>query len=156
MKYWGRRVVGISGSLIWSKTLMELIRNLYGEFRWIPKSLVRRIHSPHLHVGTISFKVCSDAKESGVRKATGSYRTYWVLGKTAALVPEFAVEDLPSAELQPTVGSCVCSEGLVLGQNTLMMTMCSNYYALRIAVYSFINICLFFVGLLFLFTSFIY
>ena len=39
---------------------------------------------------------CSDAKESGVRKVMGSYRTYSISGKTAALVPEFAVEDLPS------------------------------------------------------------
>ena len=31
----------------------------------------------------------------------GSYRTYSVPGKTAALIPEFAVEDLPLAELQP-------------------------------------------------------
>ena len=36
-----------------------------------------------------------------MRKATGSYRTYSVLGKTAALFPEFAVKDLPSAELKP-------------------------------------------------------
>ena len=52
-----------------------------------------------------SFKVCSDAKESGVRKATGSYRTYSSLVKLqprflslqwkTALVPEFAVKDLP-------------------------------------------------------------
>ena len=35
-----------------------------------------------------------------MRKATGNYRTYSILGKTAALVSEFAVEDLPSAELQ--------------------------------------------------------
>ena len=49
-----------------------------------------------------SFKVCSDAKErEWVRKATVSYRNYSVPGKTAALVPEFAVEDLPSAELHP-------------------------------------------------------
>ena len=34
-------------------------------------------------------------------KATGSYRTYSIPGKTAALVPEFAVVHLPSAELQP-------------------------------------------------------
>ena len=34
-------------------------------------------------------------------KGTGSYRTYSSPGKTAPLVPEFAVEDLPSAELQP-------------------------------------------------------
>ena len=29
----GRRVIGISGSLVWSKTLMELIFNPCGEFR---------------------------------------------------------------------------------------------------------------------------
>ena len=45
-----------------------------------------------------SFKVCLDAKENGVRKDTGSYRTYLIPGKTAALVRTFAVEDLPSAE----------------------------------------------------------
>ena len=48
-----------------------------------------------------SNQICLDAKESGVRKATGSYHTYSIRGKTVALVPEFAVEDLPSAELQP-------------------------------------------------------
>ena len=49
-----------------------------------------------------SSKVCTDAKERvGVHKATGSYRTYSLPGKTSALVPEFAVEYLPSAELQP-------------------------------------------------------
>ena len=47
------------------------------------------------------FKVWSDAKERGVGKATGSYRTYSVPGKTAVWVSELAVEDLPSAELQP-------------------------------------------------------
>ena len=36
-----------------------------------------------------------------MRKAMGNYRTYLIPGKTAVLVPEFAVEDLPSAELQP-------------------------------------------------------
>ena len=35
-----------------------------------------------------------------MRKETGSYRTYSISGKTAPLVPEFTVEDLPSAELQ--------------------------------------------------------
>ena len=48
-----------------------------------------------------SFKVYSDAKESGVRKTAGSYRIYSNPGKTAALVPKFEVQDLPSAELQP-------------------------------------------------------
>ena len=43
----------------------------------------------------------NDGYAGYLRKATGSYRTYIIPGKTAALVPEFAVEDLPSAELQP-------------------------------------------------------
>ena len=36
-----------------------------------------------------------------MRKATGNYHTYSIRGNTATLVPEFAMEDLPSAELQP-------------------------------------------------------
>ena len=36
-----------------------------------------------------------------MRKATGSYPIYEISGKITALVPEFAEEDLPSAELQP-------------------------------------------------------
>ena len=48
---WGRRVIVISGSLIWSKTLMELIFNPCGEFRWSPDGSVSQIHSPHLLVG---------------------------------------------------------------------------------------------------------
>ena len=56
-----------------------------------------------------------------VRKTTGSCRTYSIPGKTASLVPEFVVEDLPSAELQRRL--CVRSEGPALGQNTLMMNL---------------------------------
>ena len=54
-------------------------------------------------------------RESGVRKATRSYRTYSILGKTAALVPEFAVDDLPSAELQPRF---LAVKDLPLAENT--------------------------------------
>ena len=46
-----RRVIGISGSLIWPKTLMELIFNPCGEFRCSPEGPVSQIHSPHLLVG---------------------------------------------------------------------------------------------------------
>ena len=59
-------------------------------------------------------------RESGVRKVMGSYRTYYIPRKTAALVPEFAVDDLPSAELQPR--SCVGIKGPALGQKTMMVT----------------------------------
>ena len=48
---WGRRVIGISGSLIRSRTLMELIFNPYCEFRWSPEGPVSQIHSAHLNVG---------------------------------------------------------------------------------------------------------
>ena len=39
------RVIAISGSLIWSKTLMKLIFNPCGEFRWRPKGPVSQILS---------------------------------------------------------------------------------------------------------------
>ena len=56
-----------------------------------------------------------------MRKATGSYRTYSIPDKTATLLPKFAVEDLPSAELH--LRFLRLSVGLALGQNTLMMMM---------------------------------
>ena len=67
----------------------QLAKSLSSPPRWCPWDLFR------------SFKVRSDAKDNVVRKATGSYSTYSIPGKTAALVREFAVEDLPLAELQP-------------------------------------------------------
>ena len=47
----GRRVNEISGSLMWSKTLMELIFNPCCEFRSITEGPVNQIRSPHLHDG---------------------------------------------------------------------------------------------------------
>ena len=48
---WGRKLIGISGSLIWSKTLIELIFNPCGEFQWGPEGPVSQIHSHHHLVG---------------------------------------------------------------------------------------------------------
>ena len=80
----GRRVIGISGSLIWPKTLIELTFNFFvvnfGEIRrahlakstlftssWCPWDLFR------------SFKVCSDAKErvgcGKQREATAPFKS---------------------------------------------------------------------------------
>ena len=56
------------------QTLMELIFNHCGEFRWNPEGPVSQIHTPHLHDGVTvdifrSLKVCQDAKERvGFRK----------------------------------------------------------------------------------------
>ena len=87
--------------MLWSKTLMELIFNLWGEFGCSPEGPVSQIHSPHLYVGTSG--IFSDIlrsvqmlKREWVRKPTGSYDTYSIASKTVAFVPEFAVEDLPS------------------------------------------------------------
>ena len=56
-----------------------------------------------------------------MHKATGSYRTYSILGKAATMGPEFAVEDLLWQNCN--LGSWACSEGPALKQNTLMMMM---------------------------------
>ena len=98
-------VIGISGSLIWSKTLIEVIFNPCGEFRRSPEGPVSQIHSPHLHVDApgifsdLSRSVQMLKREWGA-ESNGKLPHLIIPGKTAALVPEFAVEDLPLAELQ--------------------------------------------------------
>ena len=101
----GRREIGISRSQIWSKSLMELIYNPCCKFRWSPEGPVSQIHSPRILVGAPG--IFSDLlrsvkmlKREWVRKAKGRYRTYSIPGKTAALVRESVVDDLPSAELE--------------------------------------------------------
>ena len=99
-------MIGISGSLIRTKTLMELIYNPCGEFRWSPEDPVSQIHTPHLLVGApwifsdILRSVQMLKREWGA-ESNGKLQYLFIPGKTAALVTEFAVEELPSAELQP-------------------------------------------------------
>ena len=83
-------MIGISGSMIWSKTLMELIFDPCSEFRWSPEGPVSHIHSSHL-VGAPG--IFSDLS--------------WPQSKTATLVFEFTVEDLPSGQ-KCNLGSSVC------------------------------------------------
>ena len=72
---------------------------------------VSQIHSPHLLVGAPGIfsdllrfvQMLKREREGwggGVR-SNGKLPHLFIPGKTAALVSEFAVEDLPSAELQP-------------------------------------------------------
>ena len=56
----------------------------------------------------------------------GSYRTYSIPSKTAALVPEFALEDLPSAELQPRFLALAVKD-LPLRENKIAL-VCKNTY----------------------------
>ena len=97
----GRTVIAISGSLIWSKTLMELW--------WISvksEDPVSQICSPHLFAGAPG--MFSDLLRSVQMLKrewdAGSNRKLpylFIISKIATLVPEFAVEDLPLIELQP-------------------------------------------------------
>ena len=101
----GRRVIGISGSLTWSKILMELIFKPCGEFRWSPEGPVSKstlFASTLVCLGSFrSFKVCSNAKESGVWKATGSYSTYLSLVKLQPWFLSLRYKTCLWAELQP-------------------------------------------------------
>ena len=123
IQYRGRRVIGISGSLIWSKTLMELIFNPCGEFRWSAEGPVSQIHSPHLHMCPWdlfrTFKVCSDTKEKvecgKQREATAPIHSLVKLQAWLSLRWKTCLRKNYS------LGSCACSEGPALRQNTLMM-----------------------------------
>ena len=97
---WGRRVIGISGSLICSNTLMELIFNLCGEFRLSSEDPVSQIHSPHLYVGIPG--IFSDLlrsahmlKREWGAENKGKLQHLFIPSKTATLVPDLAVEHLP-------------------------------------------------------------
>ena len=92
-------MIGITGSLMWSKTLMELIFIPRGEFRRIPEGPVSHIHSPHHHavapgIFFRSFKVSSKAKER-VGAENGKLQHLFIPIKTATFIPELPVEDLP-------------------------------------------------------------
>ena len=90
-------MIGISGSLIRSKTLIELIFNPCGEF---PVDPVSEIHSPHLHVSVHG--IVSDLLRSGQllkrewgAEINGKLPTYLSIVKLQPWLPKFAVEDLP-------------------------------------------------------------
>ena len=92
-------MIGISGSLISSKTLMELKFNPCGEVRRAQLAKSTLLTSMLVTLG--SFQILMSVQMLiRERKATGSYRTYSIPSERAALVPEFAAEDLPSVDLQ--------------------------------------------------------
>ena len=104
--YRKRRVIGIFGSLIWSKTLVQLTFKPCGEFQWSLEDLCSQIYSPHLHKGAPG--IFSDLlrsvqmlKREWGTENNGKLPHLFIPSKTATLVLNFAaVEDLPLAELQ--------------------------------------------------------
>ena len=122
----GRRVFGISGSLIWSKTLKELIFNFYDEFWWCPEGPVSQIHSLHIHVGAPWIfselsKSLQMLKREWVRKAAGSYRTYSIPGKAAAWY--LSLRWKTCLRQNSGLGFFACREIPALGKNIDMMMM---------------------------------
>ena len=118
-------MIGISGSLIWSKTLMELIFNPCGEFRLSREGPVIQIHSPHLHVGAPG--IFSD-----LLRFVKMLKREWGCGKqreATAPIQSLVKPQLRFLSLRRktclrqncSLGYCVCSEGPDLAQNTLMM-----------------------------------
>ena len=119
---WGPRLIEIYGSLIWSKTLMELVFNPCGKFLWSPEDPVSQIHPPHLLVGAPGifrfFKVCSDANERmGCRKQREATAPIKSLVK---LQPWFLGLRWKTCLRQNcSLGFSACSEGPSFGQNII-------------------------------------
>ena len=95
----------VSGSLIWSKTQMELIFNPCGEFRWSPEDPVSQIQSPHFHAGAPG--IFSDLlsllmlkREWGV-ESNIKHRTYLSLVKLLPWFISLQWKTYLWAELQP-------------------------------------------------------
>ena len=85
---------------------MELIFNPYDEFQLSPEGPGSQIHSPHFLIGAPG--IFSDLlrsvqmlKREWGAESNGKLPLLFIPGKTAAFVPEFAVEDLPSREIKP-------------------------------------------------------
>ena len=78
----GERVIGISGSLIWSKTPMELIFNPCSEFRRSPEGPVSQIHSPYLHAD-------APGNFSDLFRSVQMLKREWCAGSNGKLQPGF-------------------------------------------------------------------
>ena len=102
----GAKMIRISGSLIWSKTLMEMIFNPcgnFGEVRWVQLAKATLLTSSLVPLGyflDVLRSVQMLKRESGVWKEMGRRRTYSIPGKNAALVPALAVKVVACAPVK--------------------------------------------------------
>ena len=114
VRIWGRRVIGIPGYLILSKTL---IFNSCGELRWCPESPVSQIHSPYLHAGDPG--IFQILKREWGAESNGKLPHLFIHNNTAILVSEFVVKDLPFSRIAILVTAFAVKGPL--GENTLIM-----------------------------------
>ena len=71
-------------------------------------------------------------KEWGA-ESNGKIPHLFILSKTASLVPDFAVEDLPLG-LNCSLSARVCSKRSSLGQNILMMIISYDFVLITILI----------------------
>ena len=83
-------MIGISGSLTWSKTLMDVLN--FTEVR--RAQLAKSTLLASTMVPLESFQIFQDAKEKWGAESNGMLLHLFIPSKTATLVSEFAVEDL--------------------------------------------------------------
>ena len=97
-----RQNKGVKGD--WDFQISDLVKNPdgteFGENRWSPEVPVSQIHSPHLHVGAPGIfsdllRSVQKLKREWCEESKGKLPQLFIPSKTATLVPEFAVEDLP-------------------------------------------------------------
>ena len=98
---------------------MKLMFNPCGEFLRSPEGPFSQIHSPHLHV--VAHGIFSDLlrsvqmlKRGWGAESNGKLPHLFIPGKTTALFPESAVEELRQ---NCSLGFSACSEGHAFGQN---------------------------------------
>ena len=101
-------MIGISGSVICSETLMKLIFNPYCEFRLSPEDPLRQIHSLQLLAGAPGIfsdilwyvQMLKRERERERERAWGAESNgklphLFIPSKTATFVPDFVVKDVP-------------------------------------------------------------
>ena len=122
-------MIGISGSLIWSKIL---IFNPCGEFRCSPKGPVSQINSPHLLVGAPG--IFSDLLRSVqmLKREWGTESNrklphLFIPSKTATQVPEFAMEDLTLGRIAVLVPEFAVKD-LPLGRTLMMIYTLYHFF----------------------------
>ena len=128
----GRRVIRISGSLTWSKALMELIFYPFCEFRWSPECPFSQIHSPHFQVGVPGiFSGLLRSVQMLMRKwgaESNGKLPYLFFPSKTAILGSWVYDGRSAYGQNCSLGAWVCSERPALGQNTLMMMINGKCY----------------------------
>ena len=121
----GQRVIGISGSLIWPETLMELIFSPYGDFR---VQLVKSILLTSMLVPPGIFPDLLRSVQMLKREWGAERNGKLLLVKLQPCI--LSLQWKACLRQNCSLGSCACSKEPALGQNTLMMMMMMNIFTI--------------------------